>query len=225
MKLITWNCCLPPWSLTRKFRLSKIVGSITLTNCDIVCLQEVFFKSDGNFIMANLKKIGFIDFFHAKDLFIASRCPLKEKQSLIFKEQGKLFTLAILDVLYQKGFQVVEFEYGNETMALVNAHLLSAKACETPGYQNVRTNQVEQICRIVDNKKCILAGDFNFPPDTLPYQKIVRSGFSDTSRAQAKTTKKKKLDYIFSKGIDIADIKSIFEEKTISDHSGLIVTF
>src|SRR3989344_1794756 len=126
MLIFSWNCCLPPWSISRKKRIPKIISAIVAISPDIVCLQEVFFKSDADSIIYGLKIYGFLDFFHFKDLLIISKTKLLEKKGWTFRKQGGIFSLAVLDVLYEKGFQGVQFLNKEEHFSLINAHLLSA---------------------------------------------------------------------------------------------------
>ncbi|MFA5349226.1 MAG: endonuclease/exonuclease/phosphatase family protein [Candidatus Paceibacterota bacterium] len=222
MKIITWNCCLPPWSLSRKRRLPKILSTIVGINPDIVCLQEVFFRNDADFLKNNLGKNGFTDFFHFKDLFIASKIKLINKSGNTYKHQGKLFSLAFLDVLYKKGFQIVEFP----DTAIVNTHLLSALASEKEIHQEVREKQVQEICKTINDydKRMIIAGDFNFKPNSLPYKFFLESGFKDIiNNIEENTTKTSRLDYFFMKSNDRYTLEIVPLDSEISDHAILIL--
>jgi len=226
MKILTWNCCLPPWLFTRKQRLPQIVSLIISESPDIVCLQEVFFKSDANFIINELKQNDYINFFHFKNLLISSKFPFIKKEGFVFKKQGSLFSWGILDVLYGKAFQLVSILYNEKTISLINTHLLSAKACSCSDCQTIRISQVQEICN-ASKQPVLVVGDFNFQPNTKPYKKIIQSGFSDFCNQKITTVKKKRFDYIFSSGIESLNIIPVFLEKNISDHIGLlgILTF
>jgi endonuclease/exonuclease/phosphatase family metal-dependent hydrolase len=223
MTILTWNCCLPPWSISRKLRLSKIVSAILSANADIVCLQEVFFRKDGELIAAELKKFGFQDSFHFKNLLIVSKFLLNHKQEFLFESQGPLVSWAVLDRLYKKGFQMITIQYDNQTIFLFHAHLLSATGSEVPAYQNVRARQIEQINILADKPQNIVIGDFNFNPGTFPYQKMVSFGFSDPFAAAIATTKTGRKDYIFLKGLASQTVEVVFQDKKLSNHAGLII--
>jgi len=213
---------LPPWSLNRKQRLPEIISGLAFYNPDIICLQEVFFKIDAELISKGLKEFGFRFFFHFKNLLIISKRHLFNTRGLVFKAQGNLFGWSCLDVLYGKGFELVQFEYQQEVLSLVNAHLLSANACQKQNYQQVRLSQVQEICHLI-NGKAIVVGDFNFLPKTAPYFKIINSGFLDPSDLGLPTVPKGKFDYIFIRGLITKKVELIFRRQKISDHIGLII--
>jgi len=222
MKIITWNCCLPPWSISRSKRLPKIVSTIISHSPDIICLQEVFFKRDAVFLQKELESKGFIDFFHFKDLFIASKTKLSLKEGQKYKKQGKLFSLAILDVLYKKAFQLVECQ----DFTIVNTHLLSALASDIPKHQKTREKQIRRICERLGgiSKKLIILGDFNFKPGTKPYNILLDAGFVDTMEDRDTKTKiKSRLDYFFVKNINNCKIKIGQIDYSASDHALLIL--
>ena len=222
MRIITWNCCLPPWSFSRKRRIPAIISGLVFYNPDIICLQEVFFKTDAELICKGLKALGFRNFFHFKNLLIISKRPLLNKRGFVFKSQGNLLGWSCLDVLYGKGFELAQFEYQQEILSLVNTHLLSANASQRQIYQQIRLNQVQEICQLI-NGKAIMVGDFNFCPKTPPYFKIVNSGFLDPSDIELATVPKGKFDYIFIKGFFSKKAEPIFKGQEISDHMGLII--
>lgn len=226
MKIITWNCCLPPWSLTRKRRIPEIVNEMKRQDADVICLQEVFFRSDGRYIVAKLRSAGFQDFFQFKNLLIASKYHLSRKQSFVFEAQGDLFSWAILDVIYEKGFQLVEFSHNGELLWLVNAHLLSANAVQVHAarYQSVREKQIEQILSVMDTAQTgVVVGDMNFEPGTLPYQKIITYGFSDAIDKKITTCKGTRPDHLFLKGLAGECGKIFLKNENLSDHAALMV--
>jgi len=227
MKIITWNCCLPPWSYTRRKRLPGIVANLLKSNADIICLQEVFFKKDADFIISKLKEAGFSYSFYFKDLLTVSKFLLTKKQDFIFENQGIFFSWAIFDFLYKKGFQLIELEAGSEKICLINAHLLSAYAFDKARYQNTREKQVDEICQQIDKKypKTIILGDLNFEPGTSPYQKVIKCAFQDPFGKDIKTIKKRRLDYILLKNINWNNTKLLFLDNSLSDHAALFISF
>jgi endonuclease/exonuclease/phosphatase family metal-dependent hydrolase len=199
MKILSWNCCLPPWALSRKQRLTKVIAAIMDISPDIVCLQEVFFQKDAAVFAASLQSCDFIDFFHYKDLFIASKSRLTGKRGGEFTKQGKIFSLAVLDALYGKGWQNVQFQNDGKNISLLNAHLLSAWALDSAGLQCVREKQVKEIGEIMEKGEegKIILGDFNFQPDTQPYNIFLKKNFTDESVSIKNTLKNKKTGFHF----------------------------
>lgn len=132
-------------------------------------------------------------------------------------------SFAILDVLYGKAFQVVGIQTANHKIFLTNTHLLSAYALAGKGHQNTRVAQVTEIVtylKTVTNNNIIIVGDFNFEPNTEPYQTIVGEKYIDISQQILKTTNKK-LDFIFTKNLsaNVINISSTFTN--LSDHAFL----
>lgn len=227
MLILSWNCCLPPWSVNRKRRIPKIISAIVAISPDIVCLQEVFFKRDADSIIYELKTCGFLDSFHFKDLLIVSKIKLSEKQGWIFRKQGNFFSLAALDVLYGKAFQAVQFLNKDEHFSLINTHLLSAYANDSQKYQNVREDQSREIRevseKLLDDKK-IIVGDFNFQPATSPYKVLTESNFVDTTTKE-NTTATRHLDFIFLKNFPKGNAQIALFDNSLSDHAALAISF
>jgi len=226
MLILCWNCCLPPWSINRRQRLPGIISAIVAIFPDIICLQEVFFKSDATSIVSGLLAYGFLDFFYFKDLLIVSKTKLSVKKGGIFRKQGSIFSLAALDVLYGKGFQTVQFLDNNEPFFLINTHLLSALADDSLKYQKVRKEQVKEICEISEKLyswKKIIMGDFNFQPHTSPYKVLIELGFIDTT-VKENTTATRHLDFIFQQNIHSNGARIAFFDNLLSDHAALAIS-
>ncbi|MDI6734570.1 MAG: endonuclease/exonuclease/phosphatase family protein [Patescibacteria group bacterium] len=223
MLIFSWNCCLSPWSINRRKRLPKIISAIVAISPDIVCLQEVFFKSDADSVMYELKAYGFLDSFYFKDLLIISKIKLSEKRGWIFRKQGNIFSLAMLDVLYGKAFQAVQFLNKDEHLSLINAHLLSAYANDSRKYQDVREDQSREIREVSEKllgDKKIIAGDFNFQPATSPYKVLTESNFVDTTTKE-NTTATRHLDFIFLKNFPKGNARIATFDNSLSDHAAL----
>lgn len=226
MLILSWNCSLPPWSISRRERIPKILPAIFAAAPDIACLQEVFLASDAVSIASVLRTKGFFDFFHFKDLFIASKIKLLDRKGIVFREQGKLFSLAALDVLYGKGAQAVQFLHKGERVSLINTHLLSALANGTLIYQGAREEQVRELCELSEKLPGlgkIILGDFNFQPRTAPYDVFIRSSFID-STTEENTTATRKLDYVFSRNIKISGARIALYDSSLSNHAALAVS-
>ncbi len=225
-KLISWNCCLPPWSLTRRKRRPQIVAIILKEKPDLICLQEVFLKSDRTFLIESFSKEGYRHNHYFQNLLIVSKLPLLSTHGNKFQSQGRIFSFSILDALYGKAFQRVKIKINGIDLVILNTHLLSAYALAAAHYQKTRSDQATEI---IENLKkaaannVIAAGDFNFEAHTVPYQQFINNGFIDLSGKLHKSIKRQ-LDFIFAKdlALEIVDIKAKYNE--LSDHPYLTLT-
>ena len=223
MKIISWNCCLPPWALRRHHRLPLIASTILREKPDIICLQEVFFEEDAQHLIRTFAPAGFKYFFKYQDLLTLSKDPIASSYGKKFKDQGRLLSFAIPDVVYGKAFQAISIQVKSHKTLLINTHLLSAYAYSGTHYQTTRSNQVKEILKYLKaTDNVILLGDFNFQPGTEPYEIIMEAGYADLSRKISKTTSKK-LDYVFSKSsiLKTNAASSMFTRH--SDHAFLTV--
>lgn len=229
MKLISWNCCLPPWSFSRKQRLPSIISTLLEENPDLICLQEVFSENDARYIIKRLSEKGFAYSFKFQNLQIISKYHFFFSYGKKFDDQGSILSFSILDALYGKAFQIVGVQINDHKIFIANVHLLSANAryCRNAAkYQNTRVNQIKEICaylRETNRKNVILVGDFNFEPGAKPYNLVRDFGFFDLSSRIPKTTNWGKIDYIFhlNKLFGGAVLRSRFVD--FSDHSLLVL--
>ncbi len=225
MKILSWNCYLAPWSATRKIRLVFICGIIFDLKPDIVCLQEIFFKKDADFLTEFLFRF-YPHSHYYKNLLMLSKYPLEGSVGKTFNKQGNLFSFAILDKLYGKAFQYATVNVKNEKYIITNTHLLSANAYTHKHYQQIRTNQLNEIYNRIENlaDKKIIAGDFNFENNAPPYFGIKENDYIDLLEINTNTTINKRLDYIITKNIlnSAVTLASDLKDK-FSDHRIVIL--
>ena len=204
---------------------------INLLNPDIICLQEIFTKNNAGKIISLLKKSGYLDFYYTKNLLAVSRYKILDRGYKIFKEQGKLLSYSILDVLYKKAFQYFSLKTDRKIL-IINAHLLSAAGKQNYHYKKSREKQILEILSNIKKnsiKRVIILGDFNFVQNSEPYKLIMENGFVDASRNIKEVTfprKKIKIDYIFVKGIREDNLRiKIIKMNPLSDHNALYLYF
>jgi endonuclease/exonuclease/phosphatase family metal-dependent hydrolase len=222
MRILAWNCNLPPWVFDRKKRRLSIAAALININPEIICLQEVFFKKDADFLIEKLKDFYFEHSFYHKNLLIISKIPILKSQKFIFKNQGSFFSSAIFDAVYKKGFQVIFLE---NNFCIINTHLLSACGSVEEVHQTTREKQVEEICQkiVENNSKKIILGDFNFTSLSEPFKKLIKHGFKEYFDENIKTHGDKKLDHVFVKDVKYINKEVVFGEKQYSDHKGLLI--
>ena len=187
MRIITLNCFLSPWSFNRSRRLPLLVDALSIEKPDLILLQEVFFKSDANYIIKKLQETGLTHHWHSKTLLILSKLPFGSKHFYDFTPKPKLnipfYIIELLNYVYGKGFQVTELILNNEPMIVVNTHLLSVYGIDAGNFRSARLKQVFNILdklSSLKSKRVILAGDFNFDINSPTYQALTnRHGFID----------------------------------------------
>ncbi len=238
-KILSWNVNMPPWNLFRQKKLPFLISEIIEEKVDVIVLQEIFFKSDREYIVNYLKRVGFKYFSHYKNLLTLSKFPLEVVVQKEFYSQGPLFSLAILDRLYRKGFLIVKIKVGGKEIVISNQHLLSADGNEKKVYNDVRLNQLNEIMATVESYPKIkktdffIIGDLNFSPKTEPYQHVLKRGFRDISNKIKLTTVyrsvylnilRRKIDYFFLKSVNKKVKEKVFaKESKFSDHFKLIL--
>jgi endonuclease/exonuclease/phosphatase family metal-dependent hydrolase len=257
MKIITLNCFLSPWSPRRKSRLPLIVKELAKEKSDIALLQEVYFKSDADYLIKELSKFGFTASFYSKTLLIVSRHSFISSTHYNFQIQSSrwnflLYLNEISNLIYGKGFQIVELKVKDQLVAIINTHLISAYGLDHGIYREVRMRQVSEICDYIKNiktKQVILGGDFNFDINSPSYNATTNHyGFIDPLKMVLENTistdnlnrkffltdkMNQRLDHIFVKGFEqhttsggvVFREPHIISQKTlhISDHYGLFL--
>jgi len=187
MKIITLNCCLSPWILRRKRRLPYIVKELVKEKPDIIFLQEIFFKSDSNYLIKNLLERGFVDYFYSKSLLIVSKHPLVSRNYCDFKlcyNNGFIaYIYKALNLFYSHGYQVVESVIEEQKILFLHTHLFSARGKDYGVYRKERLEELIEVCEFLKSKKSkqiIFGGDFNFDLDSSSYKIAVnRYKFND----------------------------------------------
>lgn len=228
MKILSWNCCLPPWSFSRKIRIPLIVDIIIKENPDVICLQEVFSSSDAKRISRRFRDNGFSHSSHFRNLLTISRFPICYTRKTEFSAQGCLLSCAILDRLYGKGFQITGIRHAGRNTFIVNTHLLSAYALQGRKHQMHRERQILEmtdfLCDLPGEK--IVVGDFNFDPGSTPYNIITGHNYIDIfARNNIMTLHNtRRVDFIFLQDVSQEKIKNsggihIHANRFVSDHN------
>jgi len=154
--------------------------------------------------------------------------------------------------IYGKGYQIIEIKLKNNSVIILNTHLLSAYGLDYGAFAKARLRQALEICDYLKQfelKKIIFGGDFNFDINSSSYQVIIdnykfydafvnvkgNTITTDNLNRQSFFMAKmdKRIDFIFLKGFSFENISGdiIFKEPYfmknkklhISDHYGLVL--
>ncbi len=178
MKILTQNCWGVP-KRNRRGRFDIIAGTIGNRPYDVVCLQEIFFSRWYKQSFAALEK-----YCHSYQkgvitmkgglLTLTGQQP-KEVAFHRYQVQGNLFSQQVTDAALGKGFleTIIEDEESQEELTIINVHNVSIYRPNHVQEMHLLA-QSEQLFRHVKNKiengrKIILAGDFNFERESMPY--------------------------------------------------------
>lgn len=201
MRVITFNCWLPPWGKDKAARLPFIAEALMKEAPDIIFLQEVFSKKHAAYIAAQLKEYGLNFFFHTQGLLLISRYPAVSCTARKFKHRNPFFSWSIFGRWFKNKYQVMIANVsntsdvgGDSSIALVNIHTIGPNY-NTPRTTRIREAQITEICEYaasLDATKIIMAGDFNSGMTTNGYKIITeRFGFADfAANATASTFSK-----------------------------------
>lgn len=260
-KIVTLNCfALPFLGRFVRERLSIVGQELNRIRPNVICFQEVFLKDHINILQKNLTHLPHTFFAPRKflqlggGLVVFSQTPILNKKFQRFKNQGLMLSFSLSDRIADKGFIFVE----TNNFLLLNTHLV---ANYNHGYSSgsklakIQNSQLSQLIKFIQtgdfkNKPLILAGDFNFPPNSFLYKKLVESLeiIDLTSNAGSSTTPeslylipfknklRNKIDYIFlSQNVPFKEAKCqyLFTSKIkinnrletyLSDHFAILAT-
>lgn len=237
IKLLSFNCYGLPISTDKRRRFKLLVNEIIKLNPDIVCLQEVYFKSQFLFFNKYLQETYPYHFYSQGKLFIDStlvifsKIPYLSAKFTAFKVQGCKNTMSIFDRLIFKGYHQLSFQFANQSFQLINAYLM-ANFYNRPGELQSNQIQLKELLQYVKQKRInryILTGDLNFEKNSKAYQVATQkyhlldlSQEIDISKnpnyfnrlAQIIMTPMiKKPDYIFSDHCQVKKCSIVFEKK------------
>ncbi|MEK6853103.1 MAG: endonuclease/exonuclease/phosphatase family protein [Nanoarchaeota archaeon] len=178
MKILTQNC----WGVpirNRRRRFDIIAETIENRHYDIVCLQEIFLRRWHSQSFHRLDEYnhsyqeGFISL--KSGLLTLTKQTPKEVTFHRYQAQGNLFSQQVTDAILGKGFleTIIEHEELHEDLTIINVHNVSVYRPRHNQEMHLLA-QSEQLFEYVKKKiekgrKIILAGDFNFERESMPY--------------------------------------------------------
>ncbi|MDD5254239.1 MAG: endonuclease/exonuclease/phosphatase family protein [Candidatus Nanoarchaeia archaeon] len=223
LKLAHLNAWGMPWPLSvlRRTRMEIIACLIKEKDFDVVCLNEVWFKDDVEFLRKNLKGYNFVYMKEGKineqGLVTISKYPLKLKEFIPFRRS---------EVFSHKGILISECDIKGFKVKVINTHLFHSRKLDK---SIVVQGQLAKIKRILDKIPTILMGDFNIDADKVKFP-----GFNVISDTSIPTLNKEnrythklfnglysinlKCDIIFTNFKNKILRKGMIKEPLISDH-------
>lgn len=221
-----------------KFDYPRLAGVIKRARPDLVALQEVDVKTKRSRGVDQAAKLAELTGMHS---FFAEAIPYQGGSY-----GNSLLTLAPVSMAYTESLPLPA-QSGEEPRVVAIADL--AKGDEPlpgPGIAFCGTHlshqlpasrlaQVEEINKEVlhsPNLPTILAGDFNFTPDSEPYRAMIDAGWVDTAAAfgdpkptYPSDSPRKRIDYVFVRPAEawrVVDVQ-VLDEPVASDHTPVLV--
>jgi endonuclease/exonuclease/phosphatase family metal-dependent hydrolase len=229
LRLLLQNCYWTRiWNKGKRFRYIR--EEIEYFNPDVVCLQEVVFRTDNRHVKIDEltpHKMRSIWSNRGGLVTMVRDDQIEEGVWNKYKHQGSIMSWQIAERIMGKGFSAVKLK--RNCVWIINTHL-SANFSLIEKSRPLHISQIEQILQFVEDKEeVILAGDFNFTPFSDAYRLLSQS-FEDCSTHLSSTYPRKAqtLDYVFYKGSRYKLSHSTLLRYDhapfrISDHFGLVV--
>jgi len=218
-------------------RLTGISQQISNLNPDIVMLQEFITGFYLFYFQPQLKKYNFFylnrSFFTYGGLLIMVKKTIKAKHFKFsqFKDLGPKYNLHLADHLTTRGFQSIYLP--KYDLNLINTHILSIYLSRR-GYSPIQLEQIEEIRHFLkyQTAACFLTGDFNFSPNTPPYDLLLKdTSLTDASIKLGNSTKLgknyiRKFDHVLyqKSRIKINSIRYPDDPFFLSDHRAIITS-
>jgi endonuclease/exonuclease/phosphatase family metal-dependent hydrolase len=241
-------------------RLKRLSSELKRMAPGVICLQEIQQNAYVKLLMHHLsshKHSAYVRNLSAPKggLFTASVYPFIKQQFIPFPNQGKFLSIGFSDRWLYKGVLVTSFDMGGREIVVMNTHLQANYRSDwrlSNSQTKIQIDQVNYLAELAhaqpDNAWVIVCGDFNFPPFTPAYNRMVsESGLMDLLVEDPRPTYRPfplvpgnwriKLDYLFYRRpqeetmIATADIIPINDSaaklpfrRFLTDHNALLLT-
>lgn len=173
--VLTYNVCLgPEWMVAANKlrptseRVHEVAATVRNSNCDIVCLQEVFDEETAEILKEKLQAIGYTHFVYNagpscwklnSGLFIASKYPLSNPTYWKFEASSGW------DAYSGKGTLAVTVRIGEQEFALFTTHLNGYASEEEQARREQMNEFLDHIEKYMEDNglgdELIGCGDFN----------------------------------------------------------------
>ena len=189
--LLTLNCFggyLPNTSR----RLLALAQELERRTDQVVCLQEIQLNWYLRLLVRACRSYpyhAYEPFFRCPKggLLTLARIPIKNKRFIAYTDRGLWYTPMLMDNLLYKGMLIVEMEWENVPLVVINTHLLANYIgdWERHGrHAQVEEKQLRQLAETVKKQPTealvLVAGDFNIPRGSKLYKNFIAlSGLED----------------------------------------------
>lgn len=185
-------------------RIRAMVSHIRALNADVIALQEVWCDTIASYLCHHLD---FPYFYYEPNrhvwkgrigngLMILSKHPILEQHTMSFSDHTRAD-----EYFASKGAQMIQIETSAGKMNIVNTHMGSGKKIKHIERRMLQLSELQQFIRNFPLKQpIVLAGDFNFNPDSIEYYQMqlwIRRYFDDGSGDTYAMTNREKNGHTF----------------------------
>jgi sphingomyelin phosphodiesterase 2 len=200
MKIFTLNCWGIPY-ITPNItdRMESIGKFLKDRDYDIICLQEVWFRSDFELIHTYLDGYYSIWFGNRSGLVTFSKHDFCEAHYQPLLKCGNPCRFWEGDIFVNKGIGSITILDG---ITIINTHFQSWYTDEMQ-YLNIQCSNVNQLRKYIQSVDgdCIILGDFNISCDSILYQTLsdfLQDTYINAGDKNGKTYENYRMDYIFT---------------------------
>ena len=200
LSLLTLNCFGTPVPTTRR-RLLALARQLEQSPLQLICLQEVQLVMYQELLIqacASYPFQAYEPYLHCPmgGLVTLSRVPLAAQRFEVFAEQGLWYLPTLMDKILRKGMLITSLHWGSVPVVIINTHILANYNgdWERQGvFARMQEKQLRQLAETVagqpSNALVIVAGDFNIPRGSRPYQDFLSwTGLTDPLAADRRPT-------------------------------------
>lgn len=203
---LTWNLWGIPWvTPATSARIATGVEVIRQRSPDVICLQEIWGRSDVDSVRKQLGAAGYAEVHHfpswpyGSGLIIATRHPVLDSGFAPYTLRGKFYKPWHGDWYGGKGVAWVDIEVNGARLRILNTHLHSSEGNPTGEYLPTKLAQMGELIAVLKRHQktgaaVVLCGDLNARLQELPMLYLL-----DHSAMQVKTAGRKgerSLDWI-----------------------------
>jgi endonuclease/exonuclease/phosphatase family metal-dependent hydrolase len=183
LRLLTFNCL---WRPDARARLAVLGRWLEGSDLDVVCLQEVVFRSRIALVRSlapSFRDVAFLPFgiVALGGLVVLSRWPVVARHYIMYRLRGRWRNRGRTDWLMRKGLLLVELDAGGRRVVVVNTHLLAnyeADWSEANDYARQEHAELDQLADVVEAVDLalplVVTGDLNVPSRTWLFDDFVR---------------------------------------------------
>jgi len=187
--------------VTKKYRerLGLLVKETKKINPDVICFQEAWTPPTKELLIESLKRHGFKYSFFTNSwprfngLLTLSKYQIIETDEESVKPLLTGLNRSLTEFAGDKGYSLIRINCLGQSIFIINTHLSADFGTETKEGSWFYRAKVKETTKLADEinsltyEKIVVAGDFNFTPDSYFYKRLlVLSGLQDTLPADKK---------------------------------------